>query len=937
VAAAWLAVWLAAPYSLAAQNPITIEKIVWEGLRRIPRDTMNARILSKPGDPYDPNLLQRDFQAVWNTNFFEDVRLEVEDGEKGKAIYFIVVERPLIRRIEYSGVNSVQQSDILERFRDRRVGLTVETQYDPTKVRQAEVVLKELLSEHGRHFAKVGHDLRRVPPNAVILVFVVEEGPKVKVGDISFTGNRYFSDQKLRRAMKGSRPYGIPPWINLLAKTYNGAKVQEDLERVREIYQEHGFFRVVVYPPETRTRGTEPWWPASMLHWWFKSGKAVDMRIRVEEGGRYRMGDLTVKSATGDDADLGLFTPEGLKLAFPLQRGDIFDVKKIRKSLEDYRKLFGSLGYINMTTIPGTDIDDESRTIDLTLEFEPGKQFFVHRIEFAGNTTTRDKVIRRELLLEEGSVFNSEYWDYSIKRLNQLGYFEELRPESAEVQQNADEGTVDITLKVKEKGKNSIGLSGGASGVSGSFIGVDYSTNNFLGLGETLSLNLEFGDRQQGFVFGFTEPYLFDRPLQTGFTFFLRRYEFDQLRETSFTTRANSINPILQERLLNFTQNTIGFSVFGSYPLKRWRYTRVGLTYGYDVSDISCVTEGCTNLFESLRFRSLEGPNTLEGIRSSRVTPTWLYNSTNHPIFATRGTSVFLGLTFEGGPIGGNQKSIRPTFEIKHYRPINAGRNTLAFRFLGAMVTGYGNTVPSPFVRFYTGGEDSIRGFDIRAISPLVYVPIRTRIPFVFADPTHPDSNGNPTVRLVNVDVLSRTVSFPGGDTQLLTNFEYRIPIAGPVFVSPFIDVGLNTILRRSQLRLSAENFGDLQLKFPGADIPLDLELVPGTNRQIRASTGIELVINVPVLNAPFRIYWAYNPLRLKESIFIPGANRPCTSGVLACMKIPETDENGNPIFIDPGILETQVIPRLGLSFQERRIFFSEPAKTFRFTISRTF
>ncbi|MFQ5663105.1 MAG: outer membrane protein assembly factor BamA [Terriglobia bacterium] len=902
---------------------ILIQEIRWEGLRRIPRDTMNARILSKPGDPYDPKVLRRDFQAVWNTNFFEDVRLEVEDGEKGKIIYFIVQERPLIRRIEYNGVNSVTQSEILERFRERRVGLSVEMQYDPTRVRRAEVVLKELLSERGRHFASVSHETRRVPPNAVILIVVVEEGPKVKVGTVSFQGNRRFSDRKLWRTMKGSRPYGLPPWFYFLSKTYHAGKVQEDLERVREAYQERGYFRVIVQPPETRMRDTQPWLPLRTLPWWFKPGKAVDMRIGVEEGPRYRMGELTVRSTTGKETDL-FFAPEFLRKAFPLKQGDIFNVKKIRTALEDYRKLYSEFGFINMTTIPETKIDDNTRVIDLTLEFEPNKQFIVHRIEFMGNTTTRDKVIRRELLLDEGAMFNSRLWELSILRLNQLGYFEELRPENAEVRQNAEEGTIDLTLKVKEKGKNSIGLTGGTSGVLGSFVGINYSTNNFLGLGETLSVNLEYGDRQRAFVFGFTEPYFLDRPIQTGFTFSVRRFEFDQARESTLITgqRITTANPFIQERLVNYIQNSTGFSVFASYPLKRRRFTRLGLTYAFDVSDIQCLTEGCTSLFEGINFRAFTGPNALEGIRSSRVTPSFLYNTTNHPVFPTRGTSMFVSGTLEGGPLlGGNQKTFRPAFEIKHFRPINRGRNTLAFRLLGSFLTGFGGRVPAPFTRFYIGGEDTVRGFDIRAVSPLAFVPVRTSLPVFFLDPTRLDPNGNPRLRQTIVEVLNQTVTFPGGDTQLVGNFEYRIPIAGPVSLAPFLDVGLNTILRPSQLRLTPENLASLRTDFPDASVPDSLDLVPGTNTRIRTSGGLELVINLPIVNAPFRIYWAYNLSRLKEEINIPASSFSVPAGIT----------------LPPGVFESQILPQLGVVFRERTVSLFEPVKTFRFTISRTF
>ncbi len=167
-----------------------IEEIRFQGNRRYPKDSLQARIFSKRGDPYDPAMLQRDFMALWNTGFFEDLRLEEEDGQKGKVLTFVIREKPTIRTIDYGkGMKSITTSEVLDRFKERKVGLTVESPYDPTKIRHAEVVLQDFLAEKGRPYAKVEAQPRRVPPNAIKLLFEVDEGPKVKVGDIKFTGN----------------------------------------------------------------------------------------------------------------------------------------------------------------------------------------------------------------------------------------------------------------------------------------------------------------------------------------------------------------------------------------------------------------------------------------------------------------------------------------------------------------------------------------------------------------------------------------------------------------------------------------------------------------------------------------------------------------------------------------------------------------------------
>ena len=191
------------------------------------------------------------------------------------------------------------------------------------------------------------------------------------------------------------------------------------------------------------------------------------------------------------------------------------------------RKLYGQFGYIDFVPEPNFDIVPNTDQIDLTMTADEGKQFFIRRIDFSGNTTTRDKVIRREILLDEGDMFNTQLWDLSILRLNQLGYFEMLKKEdAADIKRNPQTEHRRHHAKVKERGKNSIGLNGGVSGIAGSFMGFNYSTNNFLGLGETLSIDSQLGTRMRNVSFGFTEPYFLDRPMQLGFVVYLRALQF---------------------------------------------------------------------------------------------------------------------------------------------------------------------------------------------------------------------------------------------------------------------------------------------------------------------------------------------------------------------------------------------------------------------------
>ncbi len=914
--------------AVPAETPAFVERIDFTGNRRIRTDTLKARIFTREGDPYNEETLRRDFQALWNTQFFEDVKLSVEDGDKpgGKIIIFDVKERPIIRRIRYEGIHSISESDILDRFKEKKVGLTVESQFDPTRIKKAEVVLKELLGEHGRQFAIVTPEYERIASsNAVILVFKIDEGPKVKVGKIMFTGNHAFSSRKLIRAMKHDRPYQIPLYfteIDVMSKTYDHDKLIEDIEvGIRGLYQDNGYFKVLVKDPIIENVDTNNYrWGVPVILG-KTEGKAVNITIPLEEGDKYVMGTLKIASSDPDKA-LSLKV-DALKGAFPLKTGDVFSSAKIRKALEDYGKIYGQYGFIDFVATPETDIDDAAKKIDVTMKFEEGKQYYVRRIDFSGNTTTRDKVIRRELLIDEGQLFNKRAWELSILRLNQLDYFDKLEADkAAEIKRNTKEGTVDLLLKLKEKGKQSIGLQGGVSGLSGGFIGLTYQTNNFLGLGETLTLSAQVGQYQRNLMFGFTEPYLFDRPISSGFTIFSSLYKYDQAHQAALLTgQSVSINP---QYIQNYNQNSTGFTAFASYPMKRFSFTRLSVSYGLTRTNITTYNDASNLLFTQLQYRSIAGPSALNGILASTITTSITQNTLDSPINATRGKSYFYSLAFTGGPIGGNVNTITNTGQYTYFHPINHHRNAVGFRVLGAFTTGYGGKEVPPYSRFYMGGENDIRGFDIRAISPVTFIPTVINQPISF--PYH----GSATT--LTVPVVAYTITFPGGDTQVVGNFEYRIPIAGPVSMSLFADVGTDGTLRRSGLTLDPTGVANINSQFPLANQQPELQIAPGTNFKIRASTGVEFIVNLPIVQAPFRIYYAYNPLRLHQTLVAPNDLYNAQNLYLQCRALGLVDP------LHPGTCDPIVLTPLQPILQNPgRLNYFEPASTFRFTVSRTF
>jgi outer membrane protein insertion porin family len=918
------------------QQPFVIERIEFIGNRRVRNDTLKARIFSRENDPYNDETLRRDFQALWNTQFFEDVKLHVEDSPNkanAKIIIFEVKERPIIRRIRYDNIHSVSESDILDRFKERKVGLTVESQFDPTKIKKAEVVIKELLGEHGRQFAKVTPQYERIASsNAVILIFKVDEGPKVKVGKIKFTGNHAFSDRKLIRAMRHDRPYQIPLYIteiDVMHKTYDRDKLNEDLEvGIRGMYQDNGYFRVLVKEPileNIDTRNNKLGMPVPILG--KSNGKAVNITIPIEEGPRYKMGTLKIVSADPDKA-LSL-KADALKSAFPIKQGDILNVSKLRKAMKDYTSIYGEYGFIDFTPEPDFDIDDANKIINLTLKFDEQKQYYVRRIDFSGNTTTRDKVIRRELALDEGQLFNKRAWEISILRLNQLDYFDRIEEDKAvEIKRNAKEGTVDLNLKVHEKGKQSIGLQGGVSGLAGGFIGLTYQTNNFLGLGETLTFSAQFGSLQRIFQFGFTEPYLLDRPISTGFTIFSSRYSFDQAKQEALLLgQSVSINP---QFIQNYNQDSTGFTAFASYPVKRLSFLRVGLTYGLTRTNITAFNDASKLLFQSIQYRSFAGPSALNGIVSSTLTPNISYNTVDNPQEPTHGKSVYWSMAFTGGPIGGNVNTVTNVVEWKKFKQVNKKRNVLGFHAQGAYITGYGGKQIPPFNRFYMGGEQDLRGYDIRSISPVTFIPTQTTRIFSYADP---QSGGQ---RSTTIPVLTYTATLPGGDLQGFGNVEYRVPIVGPVQAVFFFDGGTTGIINREGLKLDPSAFDtsncgtqtpSLACLFPHGNISQSLPIQTGSNFRFRGSTGIEFVVRLPIVQAPFRIYYAYNVHRLHETISAPEP----------FIEPSEIQRLRNLAQSDPFIL-LQVNNLINLlQNNPGQLNYFEPKTTFRFTVSRTF
>jgi outer membrane protein insertion porin family len=648
-----------------------VEEIEIRGNRRIPRESILYYVQSKPQDRFDQNLAQRDLQSILQMGLFDPLatKLLVEDGQRGgKIIIFQVKEYPIIREIRYPGLKSATESEVLTMFKERRVQISRESTLDPAKANGARVVLREVLAEKGHPDAKVDVEIEEISATTVALVFNVEEGPRVRVKEIVFVGDHSkFSQRNLRGAMKLVKESGL--FSTFTSKDiYFRDKLLDDLERVRRFLGSKGYLQAKIGEPKVESAGkTSSGIPLPLLR---KSGPGLRITVPVEVGRRYKISKI-------EERGVSVFQPGIITLASLLRVGDFVDANKIAENIygsKGVKELYGMQGFIqaDVNFIPKfIDRTTEEGDIEVTLEVDEGRQFSLRRLEFIGNTNTRDVVLRREVAIDEGSPYNKRLWDYSILRLNQLGLFDEIKEKDAITRTNDRDQTVDIDLQVKEKGRQQIQLNGGVSGYAGSFFGIEYQTNNFLGYGETLQLAFSGGNRQVYAAFGFTEPYLLGKPISLGFNLFVQRAQFVgqgfdfASQSRAITASAFGLTSVDASSL--FTQRTYGGSVslsgqmslFTNKFAKFSRFARLGLSYSLTsntVEDPEANRDTDPTNDIPVTFRQ-------PAIVTSQITPSLYYNTKNAYIDPTRGQSIYLGFGLAGGVLGGAVNTFNPKFE----------------------------------------------------------------------------------------------------------------------------------------------------------------------------------------------------------------------------------------------------------------------------------
>jgi outer membrane protein insertion porin family len=783
--------------------------------------------------PYDDaveEVIKADFRRLWNTNFLDNLWIEEQDyafanGVVGKIVTYHMEERQRVKVVEFTGSKKLEVSKITEQLRAQNAEIRVDTFIDPALLRKVEGILREMLKEKGFQNAEATHEIKEVAggPKLINVTFLMNEGPKVKIRRLDFAGNQAASDRALRRRMKNNKSQWMFSWITGRG-TYQEAKFEEDADRVMQWYLDRGYINAQVGVPEMKVLGDSD----------DKKTRYIELRIPVTEGNRYRVGNF-------DFAGNTVVKSEALRPLFKLKTGDYYSQGEIRKGFQKAQEMYGAGGYMEFTGYPDNrprDLPDPSQpeapaalaaveekrgppVVDVTMRVQEGKQYTVNRITFVGNTTTRDNVIRRELRLYEGNVFNSEALKFSIRRLNQLGYFKALEgpPKDVTVDKVAGQDKVDVRMQLEEQNRNQLSFGAGVSQFEGFFGQLSFQTANFLGRGESLTVALQAGSRAKNYTLSFTEPFLFDRNITGGLNLFNQ-----------------------QVRYINqFTQESIGTSLTFGFPIGRG-FTRMFTNYSYQKVRVTEINDAYNDPILLARNPFLRD-SLLIGAGGERIisqiTPSLVYNTVDQPIFPTTGKRFTTSVDLAG--LGGNTNFYKPMIEgVWILR--QSTRMSLAMRGQVEYIHTFSGSKELPiFEKLFLGGEYSIRGFDIRSIGP-----------------------EDPTTHLVL-----------GGNKSLLFNVEQSINIAGPVRAILFFDAGQvrdtgqsfawkEDIIqvREADRPLLTDPYATVILQsLEDAQRPIATEVI-GRASAFKTSTGLEIRFFMPVLNVPFRLIFAENLAR---------------------------------------------------------------------------
>ena len=638
---------LAIPAWAAAQEFFLADIVVTGNQRVQTADILNALSI-KPGQTVTPTDIDGAIESLYKMERFADISAEISGEASAAILTFRLEERPLVRKLRFEGNDKLKEDKLREVVTIRVPGI-----YDPFAVAKSVDMVKAEYSKEGYYAAQVTADSHVNEKNETLITFRIKEGKIVRIKDIRFEGNTVFDKGELQDAMETKEKWFLS-WMTGRGN-YNEMLLQQDKERIADLYFNEGYVKVKVRDPIISLVDDD---------------RHMLLLIHIDEGDQYRLADV---DAQGDL----MHEKEHLLKLVDMRPGDVFSRKKLRAGVGAITDVYADQGYAYANVTPLTRTDDEAKQIDVMFDIEQGPQVYVDRIEITGNNKTRDKVIRREMKLVEGELFSSTDLKRSKARINNLGFFEAV---DVSTSPGSTEDRMNVNVNVAERPTGTFSIGAGYSSVDGVVGQGSITQENFLGRGLRLNLAGSIGSDSTTYQVGVTDPYFLDTRWTLGFEVYHTVREWD-----------------------DYSRDATGFALKAGHPVGE--YSRILAIYRLEFAEVYDV-----DFFASDIIRDQEGTSTV-----SSITTTYSYNTTDNRLDPSKGTDLEASWEFAG--LGGTEHYSKYVLDVRHFWPFVWDTVLSARGQIGYVHEWQNEEVPID-ERFYLGGIRSLRGFESREVGP---------------------------------------------------------------------------------------------------------------------------------------------------------------------------------------------------------------------------
>lgn len=636
--------------SVAWAQVYRVDDIAVEGNRRVELEAILPLLSVQPGTKVTTEQIDEDIRAIYKLGRFEDITAEIIDQNGAKVLIYKLSERPLVRRVVFDGNDEFDDSKLRS-----LISLHTPDIYEPRVVEASLAAMRTEYVREGYYGIEITSDVQIDDQSEAVVTFKIKEGDKVLVDHIVFGGNEVLSAKKLKKAMETQERWMFS-WLTGRG-TFLEEVLQNDLELIADEYFNVGYLQIKVKEPVILIS---------------EDRKYIDIYIDIEEGDQFNVGTIDV---TGD-----LVKPKEEILAeLTTQPGDVFSRKQLRNDVVHMNDLYADLGYAYVNVAPLTQLDTERRTVDLLFDIEKGVQVYINRIRIAGNTKTRDKVIRREVRVSEGDLFSATRIKSSRRNINNLGFFEEVDVSTSKTD---DEKLMDIDVQVKERPTGSFSVGAGYSSVDGIIAQGSISQSNFLGLALKVDLSGSFGGKSTTYNLGLLDPHFLDTRFALGGDIFKTDREYSDYDQSSYGGDVK-----------------LGFLLAED--------NRFFFIYRYEEKEISNV-----DFNAAYEIREAEGTSTLSSLTGSLTRDKTDYRADPTDGYLTELSGEFAGL-------GGTDKFAKVVLDHRHYFPFVWDTYFVAHGQIGYMMEVDGEPLPID-EKFYLGGINTMRGFESRKVGPRV-------------------------------------------------------------------------------------------------------------------------------------------------------------------------------------------------------------------------